>query len=766
MNSKSHKDYKIEKERLDYTKEYLDKTLKAIEEYKSNTFVSMQEDMLDTDMSENSSAYIDMMLKSQVMDFAEKNYYAYKRAMDKPYFARIDYTAKGEEKVQRIYIGKTSLMKAEDNEMLIVDWRAPVASIYYDGRLGEVEYETADGIENGNLSLKRQLSIEKGELSEVLDIDITATDAFLQASLSANAESRLKDIASTIQAEQNKVIRAPLHQPIIIQGAAGSGKTTIALHRIAYFMYTYEKTFDPDNFLIIAPNNLFINYISEVLPELGVENVRQSTYVDFMKLLLGAKPKVNSRDDFLAEIIESKDDSTGEGVNVAKFKGSKEFIDIINSYIDSIEKEFLPEDDFVVRGKLLMENSEVRKMFLEDLTIYSFEKRIKEIEKSLKNKLSLVDKDIIKKIEFSYDMAISKERKSSGDPEERRKRVVALIEQRDEKLKLAEKEIKNAVKDYSKKFNIKKLNDYYKEVLSEKSLYEHSKGILSKKEAKAISRYSLERFNDKKIELEDLAPLVYLKHKIFGFDKKINVRSVVIDEAQDFSIFEFYALKEALGTTMFSLLGDMSQGIYSYRSFDSWQDVIELVFKNDKANYMTLVQSYRTTIEVMNLANEVIKALNNPDTVIAKPVIRHGEKPEYREFDNKDILIEGLEEKILKRQGENYKSIAILCKTLKECKSLKKLLDKSGKIQSVVLSDKNMEYEAGVILVPSHLAKGLEFDNVFIVNIGEEYGDSELDIKLLYVAITRTLHRLHIYSIKGKTPLLNDIKVKDSDIFS
>lgn len=765
MSVKNHKDYTIEKERLDYTKEYLKKTLLAIEEYKSNTLGSMQEDVEYMDTNENSSAYIAMMLKSQVMDFAEKNYYAYKRAIDKPYFARIDYTSSGENKVQRIYIGKTSLMKAEDNEMLIVDWRAPISSIYYDGRLGEVEYETEDGVEKGELSLKRQLSIEKGDLNQILDIDITATDAFLQASLSASAESRLKDIASTIQAEQNKVIRAPLNQPIIIQGVAGSGKTTIALHRIAYFMYTYEKTFDPENFLIIAPNNLFINYISEVLPELGVENVRQNTYVDFMKFLLGAKPKINGRDDALATIIENTKD-TDDLVWVSKFKGSEDFIKIVNSYVNSIEEEVLPIEDFVVRGRTLMNNSDIRKMFLEDLNIYSFERRIKEIEKSLKNKLSMVDKDLVKKVEFSYDLAINKERKSKGDPEERRLRVVALIEERDKQIIKVEKEIKNAVKDYSKKFKLKALNDYYRDILSEKTLINYGKDIISKAKAKLLSKYSLNRFEDKKIDLEDLAPLVYLKHKIYGFDKKINVKSVIIDEAQDFSVFEFYTLKEALGTSMFTLLGDMSQGIYSYRSFNNWNEVIEKVFKNEKPSYMTLVQSYRTTIEVMHLANEVIKFLKDKETVIAKPVIRHGEKPDYQKFSDKNILLEKLEEKIIMRQSENYKSIAILCKTLKECKSLKKMLDKSGKIESTVLSDKNKEYEAGVIIVPSHLAKGLEFDNVFLVSIGEEYKETELDIKLLYVAITRTLHRLHIYSLDGKISVLDKIETENNNLFN
>lgn len=759
MDTNKHKEYKLEKERLEYTKEYLNITIKAIEEYKSNSFQSYMENMSESDKTDNSSAYINMMLKTQTMDFAEKNYYSYRKAIVKPYFARIDFTLQGEKKLQKLYIGKTSLMEAESNEMIIVDWRAPVASIYYDGKLGEVEYESENVTEKGILSLKRQLSIEDGDLKNVLDIDITANDAFLQESLSASAESRLKDIASTIQAEQNKIIRAPLHKPIIIQGVAGSGKTTIALHRIAYFMYTYEKTFNPENFLIIAPNNLFIKYISDVLPELGVENVKQSTYVDFMKILLGAKPRVVSKDDVISEIIEGKDEAIEDRIWISRFKGSIEYVHMIDSYLKNIEEDFLPCKDFVVRGRVLMKNEDIRKMFLEDLSIYSFGRRIKEIEKSLKNKLALVDKDIVKKVEDSYNMAIELERKSKRQGEEKRKRLIELMDKREKEISKAEKEVKTAVKEYLKEFNIKAINEYYREFLSEESLIINGKRYLSDKDRKIFSKYSLERFSDRKIDLEDLAPLVYLKYKIFGFDKKVNIKSVIIDEAQDFSIFEFYTLRTCLDTTMFTLLGDMSQGIYSYRSFDNWDEVINKVFKDNNASYMTLEQSYRTTIEVMELGNKIIKYLNDKETVLAKPVIRHGEQPECIEFNDKNMLIENLENKIYQRINENYKSIAIVCKTIKECKSVKKMLDKSCKIESIILNDKNKDYETGVTIVPSHLAKGLEFDSVFIVNINERYDNNVLDIKLLYVAITRTLHRLHIYTLKDKNNLINCKKI-------
>jgi len=248
-----------------------------------------------------------------------------------------------------------------------------------------------------------------------------------------------------------------------------------------------------------------------------------------------------------------------------------------------------------------------------------------------------------------------------------------------------------------------------------------------------------------------------LKHRVIGFDKKIDIDSFVIDEAQDFSVFQFYALKEILNTNKITLLGDIAQGIHSYRGIKNWQEVIDSVFQN-KSSYMTLVQSYRTTIEIMELANEVIKKLNDSEIVIAKPVIRHGEKATYKTFNNELLLLDELQSRIEEMIKEEYKSIAIICKTKDECLKVKKYLDKYKEVSSKVLDDKEEVYEAGVVLVPSHLAKGLEFDVVLIANIDEEYLETELDIKLLYVAMTRTLHRLFIYCIEGKISILNDIR--------
>jgi DNA helicase-2/ATP-dependent DNA helicase PcrA len=301
------------------------------------------------------------------------------------------------------------------------------------------------------------------------------------------------------------------------------------------------------------------------------------------------------------------------------------------------------------------------------------------------------------------------------------------------------------------------LNQYYAELFTEDNILRLSNGTIDPEKIAYLCEYSTQLFKKKKVEMEDYAALGYLKYKIFGFEKKIEVKSVVIDEAQDYSLFQLYTLKTIINTSRFTLLGDLSQGIHSYRSINTWEGVVEKIFGVEESNFMTLEQSYRTTIEVMQLANEIIKKLNSESIVLAKPVIRHGKPAEHKEFTKDEDLIVSLEDTIVKMKSAKYKSIAVICKTEDECKSVKKYMEASGNIKSRILDEKQMQYEAGVILVPVHLAKGLEFDVVFIVNLEESYMEEELDFKLLYVCMTRTLHRLFIYNKEGKIPMLKGI---------
>jgi DNA helicase-2/ATP-dependent DNA helicase PcrA len=298
--------------------------------------------------------------------------------------------------------------------------------------------------------------------------------------------------------------------------------------------------------------------------------------------------------------------------------------------------------------------------------------------------------------------------------------------------------------------------EYYSKFFEDEDLYQQLMREMEDQELKEFIRsYSLDVLNSKYVELEDLAPLMYLKFHLYGVNEKIPVRHIVVDEAQDLSPFQYYALKAIIKDSSFTLLGDLGQGIHSYRGTRDWNEIMEHVFES-KGQFLTLEQSYRTTIEIMEAAKKVLSRLGEGQTYLAKPVIRHGEEVKVIKKESVSAIAHEVDEKIHGFQEKGFKSIAIICKTLDECRKFCSLL-KHNKEQCHIITGKEKEYKSGIVIVPSYLSKGLEFDVVMISNANaERYQENELDIKLLYVAMTRPLHILHIYYEGELSPLLKE----------
>ncbi|OJV64563.1 MAG: hypothetical protein BGO41_13220 [Clostridiales bacterium 38-18] len=736
MNANQHPQFHQESDRLDKTLKHVHLTIDAVDRFTERSKDNLRDAMSEIDTQEASSSYIDAMISTQFIEIANRNYDSLMRAKDKPYFARIDFIQSGKESIESFYIGKTSILKDGDFTPLVVDWRAPIASLYYEGRIGDNHYESEGDTYSGELTLKRQFAIEKGVLGDITDVDITTNDAFLQASLEANADKRLKDIASTIQAEQNKIIRASMRKPLIVQGVAGSGKTTIALHRIAYFIYTYEKTFRPDSFMIIAPNRLFINYISEVLPELGVENVNQTTYQDLMFSILGKKLKLHAKHTVLVNLINHSDNAEIEA-EVAKIKGSIEFVKALEAYLTLYEKDITPTVHCDFFDERVASRVEVRSWFLSHFAHLPYSQRIKEIQKLLENRLKSIYKERLKQLQENYDAKIDHILRKEAPSDERREKVVSLMMKRDLLLEETKQLNKSLIRDYMRLF--KKSDPFllYSDFLKSIDNYLEN-----------VPRLKSGLTKNDTFDLEDVSPLTLIGYRCHGSVADIDISTVVVDEAQDFSSAEFYVLKMVLKTSRMTLLGDLSQGILAYRGTQNWQKMMHDVFPEDEPNYMTLVQSYRTTVEIMTEASLVLNRLNQEDLVTAKPVIRHGEAPIKCHFHSEKELIKASILKIEEWQAKKFKSMAIIAKTQNECLHIQHELAKSS-IKTEILTDQSLIYNAGVVIVPSYLAKGLEFDAVLVVSLSQSYTDSERDIKLLYVAMTRALHQLDLYYIKG-----------------
>lgn len=761
MPAANHPAYNEELERCNYTLGYVEKSLEATVGKKNR--IDQDLDRVKRHFNaENSQNYIDMIINTQMQGNLELKLRNLITARGKPYFARIDFKERESARAEKLYIGKMSLMREEDQEMIIVDWRAPIANLYYEGRLGDSEYDSPGGKIQGDLKLKRQFSIDEGKLQEIFDIDITTNDEFLQTYLGASADNRLKEIVSTIQVEQNQIVRADMWKPLIVQGAAGSGKTTIALHRIAYLIYTFEKSFEPENFMIIAPNRLFLNYISEVLPELGVERVKQTTFEDFAMELIGKKFKLRDANEKLTAFVNNN--ALPEEVQrntlvrkTAELKASMLFKEILDGYIAAIEENFIPKEDFGIGRRVIFTYKEINDLFINQYRRWPIVQRVNEIKKHLTNRLKLQRNSIINQIHDETDRKIARLKLTVEDPEERQKLVVEAIDKKNAVLDKLDSFCKNAVKEYVNKISKFSPYEYYKDLLADEELWKRLlEGRVEPEVLDFARKYSHEVLQSGSLELEDLAPIIYLKYGIYGMDEKIPVKHIVVDEAQDFSAFQFYVIHKIVKDSSFTILGDLCQGIHSYRGVKDWEDIRVHVFDDRKCQYLTLEQSYRTTVEIMDAANKVIGRIKDRNFIKAKPVIRHGEEVRVIQRDGiKDIAME-IGSKITELKDGGYKTIAVICKTLEECKTMHTYLKRYGDIH--VITGKEEVYKSGVVIVPSYLSKGLEFDAVLIANASrEQYTEDELDVKLLYVSMTRPLHKLYIYYHGELSPLLEEV---------
>lgn len=759
MPAKDHQAYYEEMDYLNYTLGYVAKTLENAAGKKSHVDREVNRFRRIVN-SEGSQEFIDLMVNAALQGSLELKLRNLNEARNKPYFARIDFWEKGKPAPEKLYIGKMCLAREEDQGLIIVDWRAPVANLYYEERLGNAKYLCPEGEINGELSLKRQFTITEGKLKEIFDIDITTNDQFLQAHLGASADNRLKEIVSTIQAEQNRIIRMDLKTPLIIQGVAGSGKTTIALHRIAYLIYNYEGSFKPENFMIIAPNRFFLNYISEVLPELGVERVRQTTFEEFALELIGEKLKVRDPNFRLTDFL-NRGDSPEEQAQMElekqmiAFKSSMRFKEILDEYIAQIEQQLIPEEDFRIGDWVVYTHQEILELFFRDYRSWPVLKRVRELKKHFSKRLKDRKDEYIRKLQQKCNLQIERFKLKMPDSDERQQLIIKTIDHKNERVEEVQRFVKEGVKEYLKKITGLSPVKYYRDLLTDPTLLTtFTKNEIEQDLLEHLRRETLASLNSGQIELEDLAPLVYLKFCFYGLEERIPVKHIVIDEAQDFSVFQLYAIKKIIKDSSFTIFGDLSQGIHSYRGLNDWQLLRREVFGEEESEFLTLEQSYRTTVEIMEAANCVINRINKGQLVLAKPVVRHGDQVKIIKEEGIPGIAKAIEEKIAQVRGAGYQSIAVICKTIAECESFAGHFNDAT--APVIMTGKETEYRSGLVMLPSYLAKGLEFDVVIIANAdSRNYRENELDTKLLYVIMTRPLHKLYIYYSGELTPLLD-----------
>ncbi|MBN8210679.1 UvrD-helicase domain-containing protein [Bacillus sp. NTK071] len=641
-------------------------------------------------------------------------------AAKEPYFARMDFQEEDKE-VRSYYIGKVGVAHEESQDSLVVDWRAPVASMFYAFTGGEddVYYISPDGMIEGNIELKRNIVIRNQELQRVVDTyvegseDLSGTDEFLLYRLSENKDNRLRDIVSTIQAKQNDIIRAERTKPLIIQGAAGSGKTTVALHRLAYLLYEYRDTVQAGRMVIFAPNRMFLDYISGVLPELGVGGIQQSTFTDWTLSMIEEKVKLDSSDDDLQKWFGKKrpEIEKAEG----RIKGSLAFKEWIDRAIAAYSAAVGPKSSFTPFERRTLSEEKIQQ-WLSDLAAYPVGRK----REMMVNRFRVWIKDEIKSVDGSH---IQKEYQ-----------------------KLANEKLKEYFKTWPKQTAL----TFYK------SLFQtNPPPYVSVSEREQILNDSLMketaiRLKKKQLTPDDLAPLLYIQFKLNGINKDDVFQHVVIDEAQDFSPFQIALLLEVNRSRSFTILGDLAQGIHSYKGIHNWEEFRELF--NGKELYIELDQSYRSTLEIIEFANEVISHANIP-VQPAVPVFRSGESVLQQRV-NKEEHVTKLLAAAHEMSKRGMNTIAIVGRSEQECHALFDEVSKRDKEVNLVTAH-DRSYAGGLSIVPIYLTKGLEFDGVIIANAcNENYRQDAEDAKLLYVGCTRALHELKIFYIEEPSPLL------------
>jgi len=669
-----------------------------------------------------------------------------------PYFARLDFTPGGREVLPMlstlrpgerrvIYLGRWGVIQTPEYRLRVADWRSPVANLYYSGQIGKVSYEAPDGVVHGELSLKRMFTVQEGKLVSMQDTGLLDQEKYLADALSQVTTARLREIVTTIQAEQNKVIRHDPFSPVLIQGAAGSGKTTIALHRIAWILYRQQKTIAPRQLLILAPNPLFLSYISRVLPDLGVDDVRQMTFAQLCRLLLGKRmPALTEQTRLEARL--SMPPSHREALDgILRHKGSLALAGELDVFLNELEASAYPKDDICFGGHTLVNAAEMKDLFVTQLRHFPFRVRAVEARKVVTARLSKLAGGAMEAIKKAAGERLETLLRAMPDSAARRAKATALLRIRDERLGKLKESQQVFMKAYDSLWPSLGLLDVYGafwQALAEKDAaytpaWEATRPLLAKG----------------RMGHEDLPALLWLARRLYGLTS-LDIRHVVIDEAQDAPPLEVKVLRGIFGHDAFSLAGDLYQGIHGGEGLRDWGELSVDVFDATPQTAF-LSTSYRSTVEIMNYAQLPIQRHPLEGISPGRPVLRHGENPEWIAVTDEDGRKKLILDTILAWRKAGFFSIAVIVKAEETAQWLYKRLQPDLPMLRLVTGGEDA-FEGGVMVLGASMVKGLEFDCVLIADAEDSiYPDEPFHAKLLYVLCTRPLHRLRLLG-SGKMP--------------
>ena len=632
-------------------------------------------------------------VKEEMYRTIDKKLAEFTKLKESPYFGKVNFEDNGY--AEQIYVGRYGLTPEGNFDAAIVDWRAPVASLFYKGTLGKTSYKSPDGEVLVDILARRQIMIKKGKLEGFFDSDIDVKDDILQMILSSNAGEKLKDIVMTIQKEQDEIIREERIKVVVVNGVAGSGKTTIALHRVAYLLYNFREQLG-DKVLILGPNDIFIDYIGEVLPTLGESNVNQQTFAHFVINEIGLNEPIINFTAYLEEVLKVNE----EVINEIKYKAGEGFISVLDKKCEDLENSYFNVQAAKFFDEEVVSIEEINDLFENYYKYMPLFRRSKKIKRIITEKLKDKRDELVRNLNAEV-----------------KGKLASLTE---EQLVIEQNNI-----EFQRKIRIREI---VRELMIQKE------NLAKWIDNESIVDIYKEFTNTENLSYLDLPAILYLMIKLDGKKASKEIKHIVIDEAQDYSMLQFIVLKELTGCKSYTIVGDSNQRLIKVEEEPAMLKLKSL-FGGFVKNY-ALNKSYRSTFQIMEYASKLL------DENAIVPFVRKGKfDVEEVEVKDEDDLIDTILETLEDYDDENYDNIAIITKDKEELKKIAPELKKFTKL--LAFDREDVIYRGGKVIVPSYYAKGLEFDGVIIVNF-----DDNTDDLVKYIMATRALHRLKVVNYR------------------
>lgn len=668
-----------------------------------------------------------------------------KRLEKTPYFARLDFQEKGETKRETIYIGMSSLTDGNDH-FLIYDWRAPISSIYYDGNLGEVHYQSPDGDQEVDLFLKRQFLIENGKITSYFDTQETIGDQMLLEVLDEKSSTHMKGIVKTIQKEQNKIIRNTKSKLLFVQGAAGSGKTSAILQRIAYLLYRYRGNLTSSQVVMFSPNMLFNDYIKDVLPEMGEQNMVQMTFIQYV-----ARRLPHLQVETLAEKFEHDDNQKRK--QFSKFVSDNEFFKVLTNYSELLNQSGMSFRNLKFQGKVFISKEKIAEIY------YSFGPQYN-LGNRLDATVERLTKMLHRKIGSEMRSKWVAERVENLSQEE----LQAMYRTSDQEFKNGDQEQKFLARQIVTKMMQKVYNQivHFRFINVSANYLYFLQAVPKIADLKVFDvteeqwddyvQEFIDGMNNKRISINNITPYLYLYDLVTGKHGELDMKFVFIDEIQDYTPFQLAYLKYNFPRARYTMLGDLNQSIFTKKNSQTLLSEVQKMFNADETKVVQLTHSYRSTKQITDYTKSI---LTNGQTI--EPFNRNGDLPNVLMADNKSTSIKQVISQLQKNDQKNYTS-AIITKTLEEAEALQKDLLQEN-VKATLIKSENQRLAAGTIVLPSYLAKGLEFDAVIVWDASKGKFDED-EQQLIYTITSRAMHRLTVTAIGELSHLLQRVPEK------